>query len=336
MFSVERVFAGRGSDVTPTTMIAFEPGFFERMFVLTGPVTVEGKEYTSKNVMDILEKEVEINYAKNGIAERDRKKVIAEIGGAMLQRLRELPASMYPNIIHEVASALKEKQILLYAQDPALLKSLDAKGWTGRTQPTIVDSLWVVDANLGAYKTDRVMDRTISYKMDATDLNHPTATVTLTYHHTLPLFDWRTTRYRSYTRVYVPDGAKLISSSGAMKNDLHETRNVFTSGDVDVMHELGKTVYGAFWAIEPGKTGSLSFTYELPASVADAIRAHTYQFDWQKQPGVDQASLTVDLRLGKNIQSVSPPEKESEWGDTNVRETLTSQTDQRIQVKLAP
>ncbi len=82
-----------------------------------------------------------------------------------------------------------------------------------RAKPTDGDFLWIVDANLAAYKTDGKMDKKVTYALDAHDPSHPTATVTLTYHNTTDHMDWRYTRYRSYTRIYVPEGATLISSA---------------------------------------------------------------------------------------------------------------------------
>ena len=334
-YTNERRFANMPG-LPPSVVIAFEPAFFERLLAFVGPVSAEGKTYSSENVMDFLEKDVEQDFLKKGLAVSERKKIVAEVGGRLMEKLKKIPAEKYAKLVHLLAGSLADKQILLYAQDPAMLKPLDARGWTGRTLGSSSDFLWVVDANLGGFKTDRVLDRNIGYTLDTSDANHLKATVTLTYHHTHPGFDYRTTRYRSYTRIYVPDGSTFISSSGSMKNDLHETHGVLVPGTVDVTHELGKTVFGTFWAIEPGKTGTLSFTYELPPSVVTSIAENQYILVWQKQPGVDNATLTLDLRLGKNIQTVSPPEDQKYWGDTRVQMDLVSQRDQTIQVKLAP
>jgi hypothetical protein len=52
-----------------------------------------------------------------------------------------------------------------------------------------------------------------------------------------------------------------------MAKDLSQSGGRFIPGQVDVMRDLGKTVFGAFWSIEPGETRQLTFKYRLPARV---------------------------------------------------------------------
>lgn len=205
---------------------------------------------------------------------------------------------------------------MAYSRDHDLQRVFDLRGWSGRTKATDGDFLWVVDANLAALKTDGAMDKQVRYHVDLTDPLGPKATVTLTYANTANGFsDYRYTRYRSYTRVYVPEGSELISATGAMKDDLHSTGGVFVSGKVDVMKELGKTVYGAFWSVEPGRTQSMSFTYRLPKIVAEKMTAGTYHMTWPKQPGADDTRLTLTASFGKNLKTAVPAEDRRLWGD---------------------
>jgi len=91
-----------------------------------------------------------------------------------------------------------------------------------------------------------------------------------------------------------------------------------------MLNEVGKTVFGTSWVVNPGKTDALTFTYRLPPSVADKIVTGTYRLDWPKQAGADRTRLTVDLRFGKNIRTADPPEPKQYWGDARyVHETDT-------------
>lgn len=204
-----------------------------------------------------------------------------------------------------VASSLERKDILVYSADASLQRLVDARGWGGRALGTDGDELWVIDANLAALKTDGVMDKEIIYSVDATDPAGPIATVRLRYTNTNRRITWRYTRYRSYTRVYVPEGSELLSWSGGR-------------GNPDVFNELGKRVFGAFWVIEPGRTGELVFRYRPPARVSGRLASDSYTLLVQKQPGAE-AKLTLDLRLGKTVRSASPPEDESQFGDDRYR-----------------
>ncbi|MSR85052.1 DUF4012 domain-containing protein [Candidatus Uhrbacteria bacterium] len=313
-------------------VIAFEPEVFRRLLEFTGPLTVDGKTFDAGNFFDQLQYDVEIGYREGDKTSRERKDIVSHVGDALMSVLASQPLSRFPTLLETILTSLDEKDVLLYTRDTKALALLDDYRWTGRTLPTPTDYVWVVDANLAAFKTDGVMKKDITYQLDATHPDQVTATVMLTYQHTHPVFDWRYTRYRDYVRVYVPEGSELISSEGAMKSDITKTGGRVVPGQVDLMNDLGKTVFGAFWSIEPGKTGELKFTYRLPSSVADAVRAGTYQLQVQKQPG-SRARLTTDLAFGKKLMQAVPAEEEKEWGDDHYRSSIDLIHDQLIQLK---
>jgi hypothetical protein len=320
----------------PDTYLAFEPGFFESLLRLTGPIMVDGVVFDADTFFEKLEYEVEVHWHQIGLPVDERKAILSRIGDEMRKKIFALPASRWPELLDLVTNALERKQIMAYSRDASVQSLFDRRGWSARAPATNGDFLWVVDANLAAYKTDGALQKEVRYTLNMNDPRGPVATVTLKYTNTAKGYltpDYRFTRYRSYTRVYVPEGAELLSSRGAMKNDIHSTGGVVVPGTVDVMKDLGKTVFGTFWAIEPGRTGELSFTYRLPKDVADRFANDTYRLDWLKQPGVDDARLTLDLSLGKNIQSAIPSEDEERWGDARYEYETDSLTDRHFDIR---
>ncbi|HEU0050851.1 MAG TPA: DUF4012 domain-containing protein, partial [Patescibacteria group bacterium] len=313
-------------------VIALEPGFFSGLLTMTGPIVIDGTEFNADNFFTQLEYNVEIGFLNQGKTVEQRKQIVSKLGDALIQRLMNLPSSKWGDLLDFFTRSLVQKDVLIYEKDQKILALLDANGWSGRTQSPPQDFLWVVDANLAALKTDGVMDKRIQYHVDMTDPNGPTATVTLTYRNTNRTPTWRYTRYRDYVRVYVPDGSQLISSSGAMLNDITKTGGHVIPGKVDVMHELGKTIFGAFWAIEPGETRQLLFTYRLPSSVVDPWTQGEYQLYVQKQPGAKQR-LTLDLGFGKNLKAAEPAEAKNEYGDQNYRVSMPLDADRTFDIK---
>lgn len=320
----------------PDTYLAFEPGFFEALLRLTGPITVDDITFDADTFFEKLEYEVEVHWHQIGLPVDARKQILSRIGDEIQKKVFALPVSKWPELLHLVTQALEQKQLMAYSRDRSLQALFDQRGWSARAPETRGDFLWVVDANLAAYKTDGAMQKQVRYELRANDPRGAVATVTLRYTNTAKGYltpDYRYTRYRSYSRVYVPEGAELLSYRGAMLNDIHNTGGVVVPGNVDVMKELGKTVFGAFWAVEPGKTGELSFTYRLPAEVVAQLSRGTYQLDWVKQAGVDDAQLTLNLSLGKNIMSATPPEEEEHWGDAMYTYDTDSRTDRRFDIR---
>ena len=152
----------------------------------------------------------------------------------------------------------------------------------------------VVDANLAAFKSDSVMNKKISYTVSSGSdglISH----VTLNYQHNGG-FDWRTTRYRSYTRIYAPLGSRL-NSSGNLAD--------FTMTDDQA---LNKTVFGFFWSIEPGESSSASISYKLPKT----ITANNYELYFQKQSGsrLAEFSYTKNFEAKKTYKWSGPLESD--------------------------
>lgn len=296
---------GRNKDIRLDGVIALQPEFFRRLLELTGPLSVEDQTFTQSDFFDQLQYETQVGFHREGRPTEQRKDIVRKLGDVLIAKLMELPANQWPKLLNVATIALDQGDILVYAKDRDALTALDKRNWSGRTLATDGDYLWVIDSNLAALKTDGVMDKRVFYSIDTSDPAGPIATVRLRYTNTNRIFDWRYTRYRSYTRVYVPEGSELLSWSG-------------TSRDPEVYRELGKQVFAGFWVIEPGKTSEQIFRYRLPKRIQDQINANTYTLLTQKQPGAER-TLTLDLRFGKNIKRALPAEDPSEFGDDRFR-----------------
>lgn len=316
----------------PDGLIAFEPDFFKRLLTVIGPVTIEDQEFRADNFFDALQFDVHIRFHQEGIPTPQRKEVVAKLGDAVFQKVAELPARRWPELLQAVITSLEQRDIMLFMRDQTLQRALDTRDWAGRTKDTPTDYLRVIDTNMGALKTDGVMDKQILYGLDASNPNELRATVTLRYRNTNATPNWRYTRYRDYVRVYVPEGAELISSVGAMEDDLSRLQGRFVPGRVDVYRELGKTVFGAFFAVEPGKTGELQFTYRLPASALTRVRHGSYELLVQKQPG-SYARFVMDGRFPAVLKTAAPPEESRRFGDAAYQQSLMLDRDTRILIQ---
>jgi hypothetical protein len=187
----------------------------------------------------------------------------------------------------------------------------------------------VVDSNLASLKTDQYVDRTINYSLNwkGSDL---IANVSIVYKNNAD-FTWKSTRLRSYTRVYVPAGSTLLSSSGAMEND--KTKDpAHTPGQVESATEFGKNYFGAFIAIEPHEVGTLSFTYKLPDQIKNQINLGAYNLLIQKEAGVIP-NLTLDLNFGKNIESSTPVNQASGMFAAGYKDSQALSQDSEFKLK---
>lgn len=315
LFLKEESKAAFGVDPRVDGIIAITPQPVADVLRAIGPITVDGKTFTADNFVGELEFQVEYNFVTEGIPLAQRKDIIGDLFKEMLARVTQLSVGELLKLFHTVSRNLDEKQILLSSHEPAVQAAILERGWGGELGPIPdgADSLAYFDANLASLKSDPAVEREISYRI-VPDSSGFKATAKMTYRHH-GKFDKFTTRYRTYARLYVPDGAELLGVVGAMENDkLKDPRR--RPGTVDVLHEFGRTAFGAFISIEPGETRSLEFSYRLPKAVADAIRAGQYRLLAAKQPGTIGHRLTLDLDFGKKLKSAAPAEQPKNFGDS--------------------
>jgi len=269
-------------------LIAITPKFVTDLLSITGPIVIDGEEYNEDNFVDLLQYKVEKGYIQLGVPSWHRKEVIGELSKELKIELLDLPSSRWHEIVETINNNIIEKNISLFVKDIELQSLIKQQGLAGELKDVVGDYLMVVDANMASLKTDEVMGRSIHYEVEQGP-NGLFAKLRINYAHH-GNFDWKTTRYRTYTRVYVPLGSQLIKAEG----------------DVKIQNELGKTSFAAFISIEPGEIGSLYFEYKLPDNLNELAKAGQYELYIQKQPGNKVAELAVDLSFANEVKSYNP------------------------------
>lgn len=297
-------------------VIAMTPTFVRALLKISGPITVSGVTFTPENLVDKLQPLA------------DRKELIGDMSKVLMNRILALPVKRWNELLVAVTNGLQEKHILFYSQDASLEKQILEQNWGGALRNGTTDSLFVVDANLASLKTDSVMNRAVRYELTVDD-SSATAKASITYTNN-GKFTPTTTRYRTYTRVYVPLGSTLLASSGAMNNDkLHGGK----PGTVDISEDLNKTVFGAFISIEPGTSGTLSFTYALPQRVVSTIKSGSYDLIIQKQAGTKGHELNGSLTFPRAPVSTEGIDGMQRVGHTGLAFSSDLKQDRRVSVR---
>lgn len=190
-------------------------------------------------------------------------------------RLFKLSPDKASELLKIADNNIAEKNIQVYFPNAAWQSLAEEMGMSGKMKNPASDYLMVVDANLGAFKSDAVVKKDISYTLSQ-NANGLSATVRLDYRHEGG-FDWRTTRYRSYTRVYAPLGSRLASLKGINE----------ATADISVTDDssLNKTIFGFFWTIEPGTSVSAILNYNLPDKINVQMKTGAYELLVQRQAG---------------------------------------------------
>lgn len=300
---------GRAADDIDA-VISFTGTALEELLGVIGPIQIQGKTFTQKNVIETLEYAVEYGYKDEGIDKLHRKQIIRPFFDEVVSRVKKTAlrnGTQYEALFTTLA---REKHLFVYSTDEELEQfSLD-HGIGGEVMQVEGDYVMWVDANLAALKTDHAIKRDLLYVVEPVEglWRH---TVQMTYAHNAG-FDWRTSRYRTYARVYVPEGAELLRAYSIDGNGNEQT---IDTAFVQQGRELGKSWFGTFYIVEPKTIGTVGFQYIVPQSIQDAMHDGAYELYLQKQPGVVGSGYVVDIQSSKRVSTAKPAEKKDQWGD---------------------
>lgn len=262
-------------------VVAINANVFDHALAITGPITPPGYSTTfrAEDGALKLEEVVEKAYLGDDVAaelKQNRKAIMKVLAVEMVKRLATV--DNIPKMIEFAHRELGEKNIMLYFKDAALQNIVAGVKWDGTVNTDWAnDYLMLVDANLGALKSDYFVDRRVNYEVDFTG-EKPIATLTHTYRHRATYGDWRTSDYHTYLRAYVPKGATLLE------------RQLVSYPLTD--EGFNKTYFGVFVdAVMNHETPGM-IKYQLP----DTIKEDGYQLMLQKQSGVGTIPVSITIK----------------------------------------
>lgn len=264
--------------------IAVNADVFDHLLALTGPIDIPGYgTYTETDGAIKLESDVEKSYLGADVPaelKQARKNVMKQISSQIVSKLSTL--GNIPKIAEFAQNELRDKNVMISLKDPNLQSAVSGVHWDGSVATDWTnDYLMIVDANMGALKTDYYIKRSLEYTADFTG-DKPVATVAYTYEHTAKGGDWRTSDYHTYTRILAPTGSAYIENSRV------KTGGVTTTDD----KLLNKTIFGYKVDALIGTTLVTGIQYDLPSTISP----DNYRLLIQKQSGVGTIPVKVTLK----------------------------------------
>lgn len=281
-------------------VIAINSQVLNDVLKVIGPITVPGyaAEFNSDNAFLKLEEIVEKQYILNpDIDTQNRKAIMKKMLPIIIDKLFSLNnITKLADLAHQEFQA---KNVMVNFKDENLQALSSGVFWTGEVaKDWNGDYLMMVDANMGALKTDYYMKREINYDIDLTT-EKPLINLEILYKNTAPYGDWRTSDYHSYMRLYLPKGAHLLERT--MVNNIG-------GGE-----EFNKTYIGFMVHVLINSQTNAKIKYELPAD----FPRDDYKLLIQKQSGV------IDMPVKIHVKTKN--------GDFNQEQVMTS--DLSLEVK---
>ena len=262
-------------------VIAVNSHVFNNILKISGPIKIAGDSntYTSEDGAYKLEERVERAYLGEDVPaelKQNRKAIMKKLAAEIMNRVATV--GNVPKLAEFAQNELRNRDIMIWFADENLQSLVESVHWDGSVATDWTgDYLMLVDANMGALKSDYYMRRSLDYTVDFTG-EKPVATILYTYKHTAAFGDWRTSDYHTYLRAYVPKGAKLLE------------RRLVGSPLTD--EAFGKTYFGVFVDVLIAGSTEGMIKYELP----DTITAENYRLLIQKQSGIGTLPIAVHIK----------------------------------------
>jgi hypothetical protein len=263
-------------------VIAVNASVLPEIIKITGPVSIDSmeEELNSENILLALQYELNFGFLEKGISRDARKEPIKDLAFELDNKISKSSIFTLYLLGEMLLQQADQKQIILWSKDSNIQAKIAKLGWDGSINiDTQIDYLKVVDANLGALKTDYYMKRAIKKNVRECE-DKICSTITITYNNTATNSSPLNTDYKSYTRVFLPREAFVNTVTGVEKRP----------NDVDYTTAYNKKVAGFEIKVPFNRSKDIVIDYTMP-------KLAKYGLDIQKQSGIEGFDFTLDNQI---------------------------------------
>ena len=276
--------------LTPDIIVAITTKTAEQLLEQTGPLSFEVNghvlEVNSQTVTSTLEDYTDQNFRELGLEWDNRKNVLSAFAGALLPRIQLLSTEHPILLLRLINDLLESHDLQAWSQTERISKHLMALGASQAVESFVQgDALLVVDANVGARKTNSVIEQRFDYRIDLST-RPARATLHITYTHTgepqPTIID-----YYDTLRIYAPFGSSLKSTQ-----------------ELDAVTEYSRhnrSVFEGRLIVAIGKSKTVTLEYEVPLA---ASKLEDYQLLLEHQPGAFAAPVQITVFDGQQTATI--------------------------------
>ena len=245
----------------------------------------------------------------------DRKDFLEYIARAVWEQVVSGQGNNEQKLTTQFLSALNDKHIMLFSAHKEEQKVFEDLGYAGALTPTTCDFLQVLVQNQGANKLDFYMHEKVGYAISLNADGSARSTLTIKITNNAPKAGLspyvagaspggaRDGFSNAYLSAYVPKGARLVDAVVNNRRD-----------NPEVDHEKDKTIFSNNLHIAPGASKTIVFVYDLPKALILNGNKSEYTLDWQAQPIVNHADITLDVEIPESLDVAKLPAGMSKQG----------------------
>jgi len=267
-------------------LIAIDLEFIKSILNFTGPIRLDDYNETvsSSNIVELGQKFSEVNFFPGS---RQKKNFFSSLSRKLIDQVVVQKKYLDPKFFVLINSSLTTQSMQVAFDNEKIQSALDVLGLTNevpgrnysQSNTRTNDYLMVVDANIGANKSNAYVSKKINYTLNLDKNGNLLSEAEIIYKNISPSNSWPAGDYKNYLRVFVPRGSKLekVTFDGA------DVIRDFPS------YDDGKLTFFAGNIIVPfGSSKSIKFSYTQPKGLDPSQKNNEYYFYYQKQPGTYQ------------------------------------------------
>jgi nucleoside-diphosphate-sugar epimerase len=284
--AVEYFLSLSGDAVTTDGVIAMDLEFVRNLVDIWGSIEVPGEsEAVTKD--NLYDKVIEI-HREFTPGSTQKPLFLSNLANEILQKILSSSRETWPDIARVASTALSEKHILIFFNDPSLNDVIETNGWGGQIEASS-NILFPVEWNWGGNKANYFLDRSTDISVTISDETRIQQAVTVTYENNSTVNEYPEGNYENYERLYIPLGAKVTRIDGLTR--------------VSVTHDSvqGTTVVSGWITVPVATEKSFTVSYLLEKGTTEFPIAnlpddtYVYTFDVIKQPGLDDDPITIKI-----------------------------------------
>jgi len=277
----ELTYKREGGKVPVQGVIAVTPEFIERALAITGPINVP--EYhdtiTAQNLVARIHYH-QLGPGNQGNYSSQSERFIEVLATHFLAPLRQLSPPAFLKFLQLMINSLHTKDVQIYLNSSAAEHLLQSYHLDAAIQSPGGDSLFIVDANIGANKANSLISNVLNDQVIIDGEGNAVHHTTLRYGWVLPGQNYGSSLYRDYLRVYAPPGSTLQVQNGWEPRGKSEA--------------LGREVWAGFFTLSSGQTRTITLVWMVPGAAKKGTGGWDYQYTIQRQAG---AQWTLHLQV---------------------------------------
>lgn len=245
-----------------------------------------------------------------------KKDFLGSLSRALLAKIKESSSFEQAKIAQAVYSSLQEKDLFISFNDSQLMETITSLGWEGSVRQPLcqtpagacfVDSLLLVEANLGVNKANYYLQREIQSEISLSQKGTLTHLLKIKYQNHSSTNDRFGGLYKNYLRLFISLGTDL--------NWVKINGEELEKENLDLSLESGKTVIGFLVQVPEGFQKEVEISFTSPARLQPGVE-NDYLLYWQRQSGADPSPLDLKLYLPSQtaVLKTLPPATRTENG----------------------